>query len=93
MGRLPRETPSLQALGTGAPVAGAAEQHENYLLLVRHGGGPTRVPCRPPAPSPPPGIGVRESFNQNAQTTLLVEGIFDSISTGALWGITVPGGV
>lgn len=30
------------------------------------------------------GIAVRESFNQNAQTTLLVEGIFDSISTGIL---------
>jgi len=33
-------------------------------------------------PSSPPGIAVRESFNQNAQTTLLVEGIFDAISTG-----------
>ncbi|KAI7846040.1 hypothetical protein COHA_000407 [Chlorella ohadii] len=30
------------------------------------------------------GIAVRESFNQNAQTTLLVEGIFDAISTGIL---------
>lgn len=30
------------------------------------------------------GIGMRESFNQNAETTLFVEGIFDSISTGIL---------
>ncbi|PSC72115.1 Zinc transporter 5 [Micractinium conductrix] len=30
------------------------------------------------------GIGMRESFNQNAETTLLTEGIFDSISTGIL---------
>lgn len=27
---------------------------------------------------------MRESFNQNAETTLFVEGIFDSISTGIL---------
>ncbi len=27
---------------------------------------------------------MRESFNQNSTTTLLVEGIFDSISTGIL---------
>lgn len=30
------------------------------------------------------GIGVRESFNQNAQRTLLVEGIFDALSSGIL---------
>lgn len=30
------------------------------------------------------GIGMRESFNKNAETTLLVEGVFDSISTGIL---------
>ncbi|KAL4853107.1 40S ribosomal protein S16 [Chlorella vulgaris] len=30
------------------------------------------------------GIGMRESFNQNSTTTLMVEGIFDSVSTGIL---------
>ncbi|EFN54748.1 hypothetical protein CHLNCDRAFT_58029 [Chlorella variabilis] len=30
------------------------------------------------------GIGMRESFNKNSTTTLMVEGIFDSISTGIL---------
>ncbi|KAL4450157.1 hypothetical protein ABPG77_010826 [Micractinium sp. CCAP 211/92] len=30
------------------------------------------------------GIGMRESFNENSETTLFVEGIFDSISTGIL---------
>ncbi len=27
---------------------------------------------------------MRESFNENSETTLFVEGIFDSISTGIL---------
>ena len=52
-------------------------------------GNPADITIPPPAPpsSPPPrpaGIGIRESFNQNATTPLLVEGIFDSISTGIL---------
>lgn len=36
---------------------------------------------------------MRESFNSNADTTLMVEGIFDSISTGILiceWHALVP---
>lgn len=49
-------------------------------------------PVHPPSLTPPTiltahattGIGMRESFNQNSETTLYVEGIFDSISTGIL---------
>jgi zinc transporter 1/2/3 len=42
------------------------------------------LPLPPPLPPRPAGIGIRKSFNQNATTTLLVEGIFDSVSTGIL---------
>lgn len=44
---------------------------------------PLTVSLHSPA-SPPAGIGMRESFNKNSTTTLMVEGIFDSISTGIL---------
>lgn len=67
------------------------EHHTAWLLPVKHAWQATHVsPAASPdvAPIRPAvshaGIGVRESFNQNATSTLLATGILDALSTGVL---------
>lgn len=70
--------PAAAAAYSCAPRLGALANHYT-LAPARSQISPTHPSC-----SSPPGIGVYQSFNSNDTTTLMVQGIFDSISTGIL---------
>ena len=43
----------------------------------------------PTTTTPPPGIAIRQTFNANAESTLLVTGTFDALSAGILLYVTL----